>query len=300
MRHGLENSPDRFGNFDHFAESGGERNTEGQHLQSGEPRRYYQSMNRIDGRAPESLRKIDFQVDVASHAHGSVLSCFGETRVICTAMLEAGVPSWMKSQGVAGGWITAEYSMLPYSTLQRKPRDINRGRLDGRSSEIQRLIGRSLRAVIDLSVLGARTLWIDCDVLCADGGTRTASITGAILAAEMAFRRFITARKLSASPLRQLAAAVSAGISEGRCVLDLNYLEDKDAAVDFNYVMTEDQRLIEVQGTGEEATFSEEEMNEMLRLGKKGIGELISMQQSILARFDPTANLEIIARIAGA
>ena len=254
-------------------------------------------MNRIDGRSPDAMREVGFQLDIAPLAHGSVLVNFGETRVICTAMLEAGVPPWMKAQGVPGGWLTAEYNMLPYSTLQRKPRDISRGKLDGRSSEIQRLIGRSLRAIIDLQGLGTRTLWIDCDVLRADGGTRTASITGAVVAAEMAFRRFIVAKKMTKSPMRQLAAAVSAGVWKEGCCLDLNYHEDKDAAVDFNYAMTEDLRLIEVQGTGEEATFTEEEMAEMLRLGKKGIGELIAAQREALGRFDPTANLEILTRI---
>jgi ribonuclease PH len=223
---------------------------------------------------------------------------FGETRVICSAMLETGVPPWMKAQGVPGGWLTAEYNMLPYSTLQRKPRDISKGKLDGRSSEIQRLIGRSLRAIIDLGGLGVRTLWIDCDVLRADGGTRTASITGAVVAAEMAFRRFVAAKKMPKSPMRQLAAAVSAGVWKGSCCLDLNYHEDKDAAVDFNYAMTDDLRLIEVQGTGEEATFSEEEMATMLQLGKKGIAELIEAQRAALDAFDPTANVEILTRLA--
>ncbi len=254
-------------------------------------------MNRIDGRAPDAMREVGFQLDIAAHAHGSVLVNFGETRVICSAMLETGVPPWMKAQGVPGGWLTAEYNMLPYSTLQRKPRDISKGRLDGRSSEIQRLIGRSLRAVIDLAGLGVRTLWVDCDVLRADGGTRTASITGAVVAAEMAFRRFVAAKKMAKSPMRQLAAAVSAGVWKDTCILDLNYHEDKDAAVDFNYAMTEDLRLIEVQGTGEEATFSEEEMNAMLQLGKKGISDLISAQRRVLDSFDPTANVEILARL---
>ncbi|MBP6602204.1 MAG: ribonuclease PH [Verrucomicrobiales bacterium] len=254
-------------------------------------------MNRIDGRSPDQMREVSFQLDIAPLAHGSVLVRFGETQVICSAMLEAGVPGWMKYQGVQGGWLTAEYNMLPYSTLQRKPRDISRGKLDGRSSEIQRLIGRSLRAVIDLKALGQRTLWIDCDVLRADGGTRTASITGAVVAVEMAFRRFIAAKKMTVSPMRQLAAAVSAGIWEGESCLDLNYHEDKDAAVDFNYAMTEDLHLIEVQGTGEEATFSEEEMLTMLQLGKKGVSELVAAQRIALEAFDPTANLELLTRL---
>lgn len=244
------------------------------------------------------MREVSFQLDIAPLAHGSVLVSFGETQVICSAILETGVPGWMKFQGVQGGWLTAEYNMLPYSTLQRKPRDISRGKLDGRSSEIQRLIGRSLRAVIDLKGLGARTLWVDCDVLRADGGTRTASITGAIVAAEMAFRRFIAARKMTVSPMRQLAAGVSAGIWDGGACLDLNYHEDKDATVDFNYAMTEELNLIEVQGTGEEATFTEEQMVEMLQLGKKGIRELVAAQRKALDSFDPTANVELLTRIS--
>jgi len=254
-------------------------------------------MNRIDGRSPDAMREVGFQLDIAPLAHGSVLVNFGETHVICGAMLETGVPPWMKAQGVPGGWLTAEYNMLPYSTLQRKPRDISKGKLDGRSSEIQRLVGRSLRAVIDLGGLGVRTLWIDCDVLRADGGTRTASITGAVVAAEMAFRRFVAAKKMPKSPMRQLAAAVSAGVWKDTCCLDLNYHEDKDASVDFNYAMTEDLRLIEVQGTGEEATFSEEEMDAMLQLGKKGVSELVAAQRAVLDAFDPTANVEILTRL---
>lgn len=243
------------------------------------------------------MRPLDFQLDIAKNAHGSVLVSFGDTQVICTAMLERGVPRWMMQQNVEGGWLTAEYSMLPYSTLQRKPRDINRGKLDGRSSEIQRLIGRSLRAVVDLKGLGQRTLWIDCDVLRADGGTRTASITGAAVAVEMAFQRFIAAKKMKESPMSQFAAAVSCGIWEGECVLDLNYHEDKDASVDCNYAMTADQQLIEVQGSGEEATFSEEQMLEMLRLGKMGVAEIADKQKAALKSFDPTANLEILTRL---
>jgi len=255
-------------------------------------------MNRIDGRSPDQLREVSFQLDIAPLAHGSVLVSFGETQVICSAMLEAGVPGWMKFQGVQGGWLTAEYNMLPYSTLQRKPRDISRGKLDGRSSEIQRLIGRSIRAVVDLKALGQRTLWIDCDVLRADGGTRTASITGAVVAVEMAFRRFIAARKMTVSPMRQLAAAVSAGVWEGGSCLDLNYHEDKNATVDFNYAMTSDLNLIEVQGSGEESTFTEEQMLEMLAFGKKGVSELIAAQEAALARFDPTANVELLTRLS--
>lgn len=254
-------------------------------------------MQRIDGRVSDELRKITFQLDFAPHAHGSVLVSFGDTQVICTAMLENGVPRWMLQQGVQGGWLTAEYSMLPYSTLQRKARDVSMGRLDGRSSEIQRLIGRSLRAVVDLKGLGQRTLWVDCDVLRADGGTRTASITGACVAAEMAFQRFVAAGRIRCSPMSQFAAAVSAGLWEGEAVLDLNYHEDKNASVDFNYAMTADGRLIEVQGSGEEATFTEEEMHTMLGLAKKGISEIVGLQKEALARFDPRANVDLLSRI---
>lgn len=243
------------------------------------------------------MREVAFQLDVARHAHGSVLVSFGDTQVICAAMLETGVPRWMMQQNVPGGWLTAEYSMLPYSTLQRKPRDISRGRLEGRSSEIQRLIGRSLRAVVDLKRLGQRTLWVDCDVLRADGGTRTASITGAAVAAEMAFRRFVAARKMDESPMGRFASAVSAGVWEGECCLDLNYHEDKNATVDLNCALTADLDLIEVQGSGEEAVFSEEQMAEMVRLAKKGGAELAERQREAIESFDPEANLEILTRL---
>ena len=255
-------------------------------------------MNRIDGRALDEMREVRFELDVARHAHGSVLVSFGDTQVICAAMLESGVPRWMMHQGVPGGWLTAEYNMLPYSTLQRKPRDISRGKLDGRSSEIQRLIGRSLRAVVDLKTMGQRTLWVDCDVLRADGGTRTASITGACVAVEMAFQRFIAAGKMTSSPMSQYAAAISAGVYEDTCCLDLNYVEDKGATVDFNFAMTEDLKMIEVQGMGEEATFSEEEMTEMLRLGKKGVSELVALQKKAVESFDPTADVDLLSRLS--
>lgn len=244
-------------------------------------------MERPDGRQPGQLRPISFQPDIARHASGSVLVSFGDTQVICAVMIETGVPRWMMQQNVPGGWLTAEYNMLPYSTLERKPRDISRGKLDGRSSEIQRLIGRSLRAVVDLKALGQRTMWVDCDVLRADGGTRTASITGAAVAAEMAFQRLIAKGELKQSPMKKLAVAVSAGVYEDVCCLDLNYPEDRDASVDFNYVMTEDLALIEMQGSGEEATFTEAQMLEMLALSKQGVTEIARQQREVLAAFDP-------------
>ena len=240
-------------------------------------------MSRPDGRACDQIRPVSFTPNFAPHATGSVLVASGNTRVICSAMIEEGVPQWMKAQKVAGGWLTAEYSMLPYSTTPRKARDSSKGKVDGRSVEIQRLIGRSLRAVIDLDALGARTLWVDCDVLQADGGTRTASITGACVAVELAARRLQAAGLMKASPLRKFAAAVSVGVVAGVPVLDLNYEEDKDAAVDMNVVMTDDGQFVEVQGAGEESTFSHEQFLAMLELGRKGIADLLAAQQQALA-----------------
>ena len=241
--------------------------------------RVVSGMSRHDGRTPDQLRPLSFTPGIAPHATGSVLVAAGDTRVICSAMIEESVPNWMKYQKVEGGWLTAEYSMLPYSTLQRKPRDSSKGRIDGRSVEIQRLIGRSLRAVVDLDLLGPRTLCIDCDVLQADGGTRTASITGACVAASLAVEKLIAQGLLKKSPIRKLVAAISIGVVAGQPLLDLNYLEDKDAAVDMNLVMTEDGQFVEVQGSGEEQTFSEAELAAMLALGKKGIAELIAAQR---------------------
>jgi len=240
------------------------------------------AMPRHDGRSADQLRPLSFTPNIAPHSTGSVLVASGDTRVICSAMIEESVPNWMKFQKVAGGWLTAEYSMLPYSTLQRKPRDSAKGRLDGRSVEIQRLIGRSLRAVVDLDLLGPRTLCIDCDVLQADGGTRTASITGACVAASLAVAKLINDGLLKKSPIKKLLAAVSVGVVNGEALLDLNYLEDKDAAVDMNLVMTEDGQFVEVQGSGEEQTFSESELAAMLILGKKGIAELIRAQRAAI------------------
>ncbi|MEO6846039.1 MAG: ribonuclease PH [Chthoniobacterales bacterium] len=239
-------------------------------------------MIRLDNRAQDELRPIRVEPSFAPSATGSVLFCAGNTHVICSAMIEEEVPRWMREQKVEGGWVTSEYSMLPYSTRQRKPRDIAKGKLDGRSSEIQRLIGRSLRAVIDLNKLGSRTLWIDCDVLQADGGTRTASITGACLASALAFQKLIDAGTLKESPLKQLVAAVSVGIVEGEPCLDLNYIEDKDASVDFNIVMTQDLEFVELQGSGEESVFTTTQLNQMLELGRGGITQLLEVQRKVL------------------
>src|SRR5882757_5117421 len=236
-------------------------------------------MQRTDGRAADQVRDVSFELNIAPHASGSILVAMGNTRVICGVMIEETVPRWMKEQNVTGGWLTSEYSMLPYSTTTRKPRDISKGRLDGRSTEIQRLIGRSLRAVVDLEKLGPRTMWVDCDVLQADGGTRTAAITGASLAVAIACRKLAKEKKVDAPPIRKLVAAVSAGVLNGNAIVDLNYEEDKEVSVDFNLVATEDSEFVEVQGSGEESTFSQTQLDEMLVLCRKGIADLIAAQR---------------------
>ena len=237
---------------------------------------------RADGRSPAQLRPIRFQNHIAPHATGSTLIEWGNTRVICAVMVEDSVPRWMKEQSVTGGWITAEYSMLPYSTLQRKQRDITKGKIDGRSQEIQRLIGRAMRAAIDLEKLGTRTIWIDCDVLQADGGTRTAAITGAYVALSLAVKKMIGEGTLAASPMLNPVAAVSIGIVNDRALLDLCYTEDAAASVDLNLVMNAAGDFIELQGTGEEATFSEGQLAEMLALGRAGIADLLMLQQAAI------------------
>lgn len=237
---------------------------------------------RVDGRAHENLRPVRFQNNIAPNATGSTLIEWGQTRVICGVTVEENVPRWMKEQGVTGGWITAEYSMLPYSTHQRKQRDITKGKIDGRSQEIQRLIGRSLRAAIDLEKLGSRTIWIDCDVLQADGGTRTAAITGAYVALGLAVRKLIADGKLTESPLLHPVAAVSVGIVGGHAMLDLCYTEDVAAAVDMNLVMNANGEFIELQGSGEESTFTDDQLAAMLALGRNGIRSLLALQRAAL------------------
>src|SRR5881296_1950089 len=244
----------------------------------------FAAMDRMDGRTGDELRPVAFDLGIAPYAGGSVLVTMDNTRVICGVMVEEVVPRWMKEQSVTGGWLTAEYSMLPYSTTTRKPRDIVKGRIDGRSTEIQRLIGRSLRAVVDLEKLGPRTMWVDCDVLQADGGTRTAAITGASLAVAIACRKLAREKKLDAPPIKNLVAAVSAGVLNGSAIVDLNYEEDKAVTVDFNLVATEDGDFVEVQGSGEESTFSQSELDHMLTLARKGIADLIAAQRAVLAR----------------
>jgi ribonuclease PH len=234
---------------------------------------------RHDGRRPDELRPIEITRGYTKHAAGSVLFRAGETLVLCTASVEPKVPDWMVGKG--RGWVTAEYGMLPGSTKPRKRRDVLK--VDGRTTEIQRLIGRSLRAAIDLDLLGERTIAVDCDVLQADGGTRTASITGAMIALVDAVRSIQSQlpdpTKL---PLSDSVAAISVGIVEGQPVLDLDYHEDVDASVDMNVVMTGNGRFVEVQGTGEEATFSEEELAALLKLARSGIAELRTLQKSTL------------------
>jgi ribonuclease PH len=237
---------------------------------------------RPDNREAAQLRPVAFQPGIAPHAAGSVLASFGDTRVICAATLEEKVPLWMKQQGVKGGWLTAEYSLLPYSTLDRKQRDISKGKLDGRTVEIQRLIGRALRAVLDLSKMDGLTLWVDCDVLQADGGTRTASISGAYVAAQLAVNKFLAAGKLKTNPFTDSVAAVSVGIYQDAPVLDLNYIEDKDASVDANIVMTGGGRFVEVQSAGEEATFGPEDLQRMLELARVGLETIFRIQREVI------------------
>jgi ribonuclease PH len=237
---------------------------------------------RADGRGNEQLRTLRVTPNVAPYADGSVLVATGNTQVICAAKVEEGIPKWMKEQNVKGGWLTAEYSMLPYSTLTRRVRDVTRGKLDGRSTEIQRLIGRALRAATDLEALGERTIWIDCDVLQADGGTRTASITGASIALAVACDQLRARQLISAWPMRHLVAAVSVGIVQNEVRVDLDYEEDKSATVDLNLVMTSVGQFVEVQGAGEEATFSADQLSGMIQLGRQGIEWLIEQQRAVL------------------
>jgi ribonuclease PH len=240
--------------------------------------------SRADGRRPDQLRPLRFQNHIAPYATGSTLIEWGNTRVICGITIEETVPRWMKEQGVKGGWITAEYAMLPYSTLQRKPRDSTRGKIDGRSQEIQRLIGRAIRAAVDLEKIGARTICVDCDVLQADGGTRTAAITGVFVALSLAVQKLLAEKKLAETPILSPVAAVSVGIVGGQPLLDLSYTEDVAATVDLNLVMNATGEFIELQGAGEEATFTEAQLAVLLKLGKAGIRELLAAQQKALAQ----------------
>jgi ribonuclease PH len=239
---------------------------------------------RADGRTPNQIRPLRFQNNIAPYAAGSTLIEWGKTRVICAVTVEESVPRWMKEQKVEGGWMTAEYSMLPYSTLDRKPRDITKGKLDGRSSEIQRLIGRAMRASVDLNKVGTRTLCIDCDVLQADGGTRTAAITGTFVALSLAVNKLLADKKIFENPILNPVAAVSVGVVEGKALLDLCYTEDAAATVDMNLVMNSRGEFIELQGSGEEATFTDSQLSELLALGKAGIADLLAAQQAVLSQ----------------
>ena len=231
----------------------------------------------------DQLRTVTFKNNIAPHATGSTLIEWGNTRVICCATVDELVPRWMKLQNVEGGWVTAEYSMLPYSTLDRKRRDIAKGKIDGRSQEIQRLIGRSMRAAVDLVKLGSRTIWIDCDVLQADGGTRTASVTGAYVALSLALSKLQADGLLECDPTVSAIAAVSVGVVNGVPVLDLPYVEDVAAEVDMNIVMNANGEFIELQGTGEKNTFSDGELATMLTHGRKGIDELLDLQKAAIS-----------------
>ena len=236
---------------------------------------------RPSGRAPDQLRKITLEPGFSRHAEGSCLIKFGDTHVLCTASVDERVPPWMRNSG--RGWVTAEYGMLPRSTHTRTDREAARGKQSGRTQEIQRLIGRSMRAVFDLKKLGERTIHLDCDVLQADGGTRTAAITGAFVAAQDAVNGLLASGKLSQSPILDHVAAVSVGMWHGVALLDLEYTEDSACDTDMNVVMTGSGGFVEIQGTAEGAAFSRQEMDQMLALADKGIRELIAHQQHALA-----------------
>lgn len=235
---------------------------------------------RFDGRKVDALRPVKITRNYTKYAEGSVLIEMGETKVICNASIEEKVPPFLK--GTGEGWITAEYNMLPRSTASRKPRDIAKLKIDGRTMEIQRLIGRALRSVVDLKVIGERTIWIDCDVIQADGGTRTASITGAFVALVDAVNKIHKRQPFNVYPIRNFVAAVSVGIVDGVKLLDLCYEEDSKAKVDMNIVMTDTLEFVEIQGTGEENPFSRSELNELLQLGEKGAKSLVQAQKDAL------------------
>ncbi len=239
-------------------------------------------MTRPSGRRNDQLRPITFQRDYTRHAEGSVLACFGETKVLCTASVAAGVPRFLK--GSNSGWVTAEYGMLPRSTNERMQREAARGKQSGRTQEIQRLIGRSLRAVMDLKSMGEYTITIDCDVIQADGGTRTTAISGACVALNDAISKMIENKQLKQSPLRENLAAISVGIYEGSTVLDLDYAEDSNAETDMNVVMTGSGKFIEVQGTAEAEPFDQTQLTELIALAQQGIEQICNVQKMALAQ----------------
>lgn len=247
-------------------------------------------MVRVDGRKPGELREVKITRNFTKYAEGSVLIEAGDTKVICTASIEDKVPPFLRGQGQ--GWVTAEYSMLPRATETRNVREASRGRLSGRTSEIQRLVGRALRSVVDLEALGERTIWLDCDVIQADGGTRTASITGAFVAMMDAIQRLGQTVNWDKLPIANFVAAISVGLVDGVPLLDLCYAEDSQAQVDMNVVMTGDGKIIEIQGTAEEAPFARSEMDEMLDLAEQGIRDLIGLQRRALTE-------DLIAKMGG-
>ena len=235
---------------------------------------------RPSGRAPDEMRSVQFITNYTRHAAGSVLAEFGDTRVLCTASVEDRVPPWMRGGGI--GWVTGEYGMLPGATHTRSGREAARGKQSGRTQEIQRLIGRSLRAATDLAALGERTVTLDCDVLQADGGTRTAAISGAFVAMQLAMHRLCDARKLTRNPLHGQIAAVSVGIFDGVPVLDLDYDEDSQAETDMNVVMNDLRKFVEVQGTAEGHAFDRDELDSLLELATKGVEEIIAVQSAAM------------------
>ena len=236
---------------------------------------------RTDKRKSDQLRNIDFKLDFIGSMETSVLASFGDTKVLCTATIENNVPRWMKNKG--HGWVTAEYGMLPGSTNQRNMRESVKGKQSGRTIEIQRLIGRSLRAAVDLKALGERTIILDCDVIQADGGTRTTAINGAFIALSRAVNSLTNDRKIDSAPIKKFLGAISVGIYKNEVIMDLNYNEDSQADTDMNIVMTEDSEFIEIQGTAENGSFSSNQLALMLNYAKKGIKEITSHQKKILS-----------------
>lgn len=242
-------------------------------------------MSRHDGRAYNELRPVSIETGFVKYPHGSALISFGDTRVLCTVQVEEKVPPFIENRSVPQGWITAEYALMPAAGLTRNPRaGYGKTTVKGRVYEIQRLIGRALRCALDLEKLGPRTLMIDCDVLQADGGTRTASITGAMVALEVAVKKLMAEGKISENPIIKRIAAVSIGLVDGKPSLDLDYIEDSKAETDLNLVMCRDGGFIEVQGTGEEATFTRQELNQMLDMGEEGIKTLFEIQDQAIAK----------------
>lgn len=238
-------------------------------------------MLRPDGRRADEMRPVTIERGYVKHAEGSVMISVGDTRVICTASIEEKVPQWLRGSGQ--GWVTAEYGMIPRSTHERTPREASKGKVGGRTHEIQRLIGRALRAVVDLEALGERTIWLDCDVIQADGGTRTTSITGAYIALVEALAKLAQREGWKKLPVSEVVAATSVGIVDGRPLLDLSYEEDSNAQVDMNVVMTERGSIIEVQGTAEGWPFIKDEMYALMDLAEKGIGQLVAMSRATLS-----------------